>query len=68
MVGDRHFSRAQRERLEVLMNSWRVARDTGKSFSEADLLELQGLVDAELAGATERSREMLEEGNTKPEQ
>jgi hypothetical protein len=60
MIPDALFTAEQRSRLETLMAAWRAARDAGQGLSKADSEELQTLVDAELAAAARRSREMLQ--------
>ncbi len=60
MIPDALFTADQRSRLETLMAAWRTARDSGRSLSAADADELQKLVDAELAAAAQRSKEMLQ--------
>jgi hypothetical protein len=52
---DRLFTAKQRQRLEQLMASWRLSRETGDSLPVAEQSELEQLIDAELRAATERA-------------
>ncbi len=55
MGPDRFFSASERERLERLMASWRVARDAGVSLPPEEQAELETLIDAEVRAAAERA-------------
>ena len=55
---DEFFSAVQQKRLSHLMKKMREARDAGKSLSEADQIELEGLIDAELEGSGKRALKM----------
>jgi len=52
---DRFFDPSQRERLKALMARWRLARDGGTPLSAEERCELEELIDAEVAAATERT-------------
>ena len=57
---DGYFTEQQRSRLQLLMQMWRVSRDTGSEFSIAERSELDALVQAELLAASERARVMAD--------
>jgi hypothetical protein len=56
---DQYFTAEQRQRLEELMNRWRVARDTGTALAPAEQAELDALVETELRAATARSAALI---------
>src|ERR1051325_99340 len=56
---DRFFTAQQRARLEDLVERWRTARDTGKSFPASEQAELNALVDAEVQASGERAAAAL---------
>lgn len=53
---DEFFTDEQRERLALLMDQWRDARDRGSELPAELLTELQTLMHLELAGAGERAK------------
>lgn len=55
MCPDRWFTAAQQQRLAELMGRWREARDKGNTLSPGERGELDGLVEAELRAASQRS-------------
>lgn len=55
---DALFSAAQQQRLKELMSRWRIARDTGSTWSDTDQAELDDLISAELQAATRRSSQL----------
>lgn len=57
---DRFFSREQIERLAVLMDRWREARDHGVALAPQEQAELEQLVEAELVLATKRAAAMAD--------
>jgi hypothetical protein len=61
MLPDTLFTAEQRSRLGKLLELWRTARDEGHLLAPAEEAELQGLVEAELAAATERGRHFLQD-------
>jgi hypothetical protein len=56
---DRFFTAEQISRLRHLMDAWREARDTGRTFPADDQAELEALVEAELEGSARRAAAML---------
>lgn len=56
---DAFFTAAQQQRLAELMDRWRLARDKGTTLSPRDQAELDGLVEAELRAASERSAALV---------
>lgn len=58
---DVFFNSAQRERLESLMARWRTARNSRATFSEAEQVELEALIDAEIRAAASRAAAMAQE-------
>lgn len=52
---DIFFTAAQQQRLTVLMERWRNARDHGQSLPAEEQAELQALIDAELQASTARA-------------
>ena len=56
---DQFFTAQQQQRLENLMQLWRIARDTGKAFSPSEQAELNALVDAEVQASGERAAAVL---------
>lgn len=60
---DTFFTVQQQERLAVLMETWRSARDEGKSLLPEVQNELGHLVELELKAATHRSAMLLEQVN-----
>lgn len=56
---DQFFTAEQQQRLGQLMARWRVARDDDRELAPEEQAELEDLIDAELLGATERTRAML---------
>lgn len=59
--GDEFFSDAQIERLTALMVRWRTARDHGGGFSAEEQVELDALIETELAAATARTAKLLQD-------
>jgi hypothetical protein len=57
---DRFFPEEKRARLAFLMEQWRVARDSEKSFASELQAELETLVEAEQEGMIARSQALLE--------
>jgi hypothetical protein len=58
---DRFFTTAQQERLAELMAKWRAARDRQEELPAEEQAELEALVQAELIGATERAKALLDD-------
>jgi hypothetical protein len=58
---DQFFTADQQRRLEHLFEKWRSARDCGQSLPPNELAELEGLVNSELNGATNRVDAMAQE-------
>lgn len=58
---DRFFDTEHQQRLSKLMESWRTARDNGKSLPEDEQVELEAVVKAELRASAERSAVLIEE-------
>lgn len=52
---DQYFSAQQRDRLQQLMELWRVARDNDSALSDDEQTELEALVDLELKAAAARA-------------
>jgi hypothetical protein len=52
---DSFFTAAQQQRLSVLMERWRTARDHGQSLSTEEQTELEALIDAELQASAARA-------------
>jgi hypothetical protein len=52
---DRFFTRQQQQRLEELMNCWRLARTHGQKLSSPDEVELHALVEAEVEASRKRA-------------
>ena len=52
---DSLFTESQQDHLRTLMGAWRSARDSGTALSSEQQAELDALVEAELAAATQRS-------------
>jgi len=59
---DEFFPEAQQRRLSSSMTKWRSARDAGLEFSDAEQLELESLVEAELEGVTKRTEALHSAG------
>lgn len=57
---DRFFSAEQRERLAVLMEQWRAARDRNESLTLELQQELESLVQAEEAATLARTQALLD--------
>jgi hypothetical protein len=57
--GDQYFSEEQTRRLVELTAARRAARDDGTEFPADQLAELNGLIEAELEGRINRSKEFL---------
>ena len=55
MRPDALFTAAQQQRLAALMARWRTARDAGTPLPLEEQAELNGLVEAELRAAVDRS-------------
>jgi hypothetical protein len=56
---DQFFTKEQQERLVALMQSWRTARDNGKSLSSEEEAELKNLVDVEVKASGQRAAAAL---------
>ena len=52
---DRFFTKAQQQRLEVLMADWRTARDNGTTLPLEKQKELNELVETELQASAQRA-------------
>jgi hypothetical protein len=52
---DRLFNAEQQQRLALLMERWRTARDRGESLPAVEQSELEALVEAELRAAGDRA-------------
>jgi hypothetical protein len=52
---DRFFTAAQQERLAVLMDRWRTARDQGVTLPAAEQTELEALMAGELQASAARA-------------
>jgi hypothetical protein len=52
---DRLFNAEQQQRLGILMERWRAARDRSESLPAAEQSELEALVEAELCAAGNRA-------------
>jgi len=57
---DQFFPAEQRDRLRLLMDEWRAARDSSTPFPEAKQSELEALVDAELDAMAQRAQAYLD--------
>jgi hypothetical protein len=60
-IPDLLFSAESGNRLRELMAEWRQARDADLPFDSAKQSELDALVDGELAAATQRSADAVQE-------
>ncbi len=58
---DRYFTEEQKNRLRLLMERWRSARDTGAALPEHDKAELDALVNAELQASGRRAQAIADE-------
>ena len=58
---DRFFTAEQQTRLQELMGRWRLARDGGPALAPAGQVELEGLIEAEVRAAGERTATLLRE-------
>jgi len=58
---DRFFTSEQRERLALLMQTWRTARDSGATLPPNEQAELEALVQAELGGMAARAQALLDD-------
>ena len=58
-VPDRFFPQPEHEKLQQLMNRFHESQDNRQLLSKEEQQELQDLAAAELAAATERTREIL---------
>lgn len=58
---DVFFSKGQKERLELLMAQWRLARDKNRSSNFSNQAELEALVEAELLASAERAKSLRNE-------
>ncbi len=56
---DRFFSQPQHEKLQQLMNKFHESQDNRQLLSREEQQELEELTAAELAAATERTRDIL---------
>ncbi|HEY7153713.1 MAG TPA: hypothetical protein VH575_07120 [Gemmataceae bacterium] len=59
MRPDPFFTAEQQQRLGELMERWRTARDTGMLLPSKEQAELDALIAAELAAATQRAASLL---------
>ena len=59
--GDEFFADEKVERLSKMMAQWRASRDSGSAFPEAELHELEKLIDEELRSASNRAAAMSKE-------
>ncbi len=57
---DRFFGATERARLEALMRRFHDAQASGQPLGEADQVELERLVDAELDASEERARALTD--------
>jgi hypothetical protein len=60
---DLFFNAEQQERLSVLMNLWRSAREQGQELPPEQQTELDCLVEMELQAATARTSALIPPGN-----
>jgi hypothetical protein len=58
---DHYFTADQQKRLQLLMERWRIARDSGIPISPAEEQELQELVQLEVAAAGARANAIADE-------
>ena len=58
---DRFFGVEQQQRLQALMERWRIARDSSKSLPKEEQSELEKLVALELQASQERSAALIDE-------
>jgi hypothetical protein len=58
MRPDEFFTSQQRERLALLMERWRQARDSGNELSAEEQADLDALVAAELEATTRRAESL----------
>jgi hypothetical protein len=58
---DAWFSKSQQERMSLLMDQWRAARDRGERLPAKMQEELDALAAAELQAATERAARLVSE-------
>lgn len=58
---DQFFSVEQQKRLAELMESWRAARDIGKTLPVDERAELEMLVEAELRASANRAAKLASE-------
>jgi len=61
MRPDQFFPAEQQQRLEVLMERWRQARDRQSALPAEEQAELDALVTAELQAATQRALALIRE-------
>jgi hypothetical protein len=57
---DQYFTAAQQQRLETLMERWKIARETGGALPPDDQAELETLVQAELVAAAQRAASLAD--------
>jgi hypothetical protein len=57
---DEFFTAEQQQRLGVLMDAWRSARDRGTTLSLADQQELEALSEAEILASSRRAAAILQ--------
>lgn len=60
-LADEFFAVAQQQRLSDLMERWRAARDGGHALSAEEQVELDALVEAELAASGARAAAIAHE-------
>src|SRR6266481_1518345 len=58
---DRFFTAEQQQRLQFLMDRWRVARDAGQTLPAAEQAELDALVQTELEATAQRAAALVRE-------
>ena len=57
---DEFFTATQQRHLGELMARWRVARDAGQMLPTEEQMELEGLIEAELAASAKRAERLIE--------
>ena len=57
---DEFFTAKQQKQLGELMARWRVARDTGQTLPTEEQMELEELIEVELAASAKRAERLIE--------
>ncbi len=61
MRPDEFFGAAEQQRLEELMEKWRIARELNQVLAAGEQVELESLIEKELLASAARTRAILDE-------